>query len=158
MAQVLSLFHIISYLPIPIALYVFRRNVSKKKYPFRVRGGYIIAPALFAMFTYLFTLADIRIVVELFIIFAIFQAIFVLINLANKDGILAIMKQCAPLLVYFVGLAILTSFSPNNYTNMNPILFAVITVVFSLIFFFWLIRTEKEDIGLHKSIVNIYQR
>ncbi len=50
LAEVLGLFHIISYLPVPIAIWVLRKKISRTKYLFRMPLGRLVALLLFLFF------------------------------------------------------------------------------------------------------------
>jgi len=145
LAEFLSLFHVISYLPIPIALCVFRNAIVTRNYPFRLWGGRVIALLVFTMFTYLFTMGHLKTVTDIFLLFLAFQIAFICLNVKSiAEGIYAI-NQCLGILVYFSGLWVLTYFSPTHNSTFNDPTFVGIVIIFSLISFFSLIKYKPNS-------------
>jgi amino acid transporter len=156
LAEVLSLFHVIAYLPIPIALWVLRDNISADKYTFRVPFGKPIAILIFTLFSVLFTMANLKTVVNIMIIFACMQAVFISLNVKNIKDFISAIKQCYLLVLYFIGLLMLTFLSPNNHPSSNSLVFYMLATIFSILAFLMLIRTERNDAELVTSAVKIY--
>lgn len=145
LAEFLSLFHVISYLPIPIALCVFRNAIVMRNYTFRLWGGRVIALFVFGMFTYLFTLGHLKTVTDIFLLFLGFQVIFIGIHVKSKADVVEAVKQCAGITVYFVGLWVLTYFSPSRNPNINDTFFTALVIVFSVAAFFGLIKYKPNS-------------
>ncbi len=144
LAEFLSLFHLISYLPIPIALYVLRQSRSVESYSFKVWGGQVIALFLFIIFTYLFTLGHLKIINQIFISFIILQTFFIGLNVHSWGEIVEAIEQCFGLILYFLGLWVLAYFSPTHYSGMNDKLFVLIVTIFSLIAFYGLTKYKSK--------------
>lgn len=156
LAEVLSLFHVISYLPIPIALCVLRGNISKNKYPFRLPYGKTIALCVFTLFTTLFTMGDIHTITNIMLIFACTQFIFISLNVKSISDLFSSIRQCYLLILFFLGMYILTYFSPENYPSAQNDIFLPAAILFSVFSFFMLTNTERNDADLVTSAVKIY--
>ncbi|MEI8055067.1 MAG: APC family permease [bacterium] len=157
-AQVLSLFHLISYLPIPIALCVFRDVVRHEKYSFFLPWGRVIAALLFVFFTYLFTMASLKTATDLMLMLAVFQIIFIVPQVKSVGDFFSAIKQCYWLLIYFITLLGFVWLSPNNNHLLNESLFNTLVISFGVIFFFVLSKTETGDVAIMDAAVNIYKR
>lgn len=157
LAEILSLFHIISYLPTPIALVVFRKQIRANKHPFLLPFGRPIALAVFTLFTLLFSMADFALAFKLFVMLAIFQAIFLVLDSRSIVNILIGIKKCLTLFFFFVILLFLIWASPTNARLMPTAYFDCVTVVFSIVFFFILTKTEKTNAELLNSNVNLFR-
>jgi amino acid transporter len=145
LAEFLSLFHVISYLPIPIALCVFRNAIVTRNYPFRLWGGRFIALFVFTMFTYLFTLGHLKTITEILLMFLAFQVVFIALNVKSIKEALYAVKQCLGIIVYFIGLWTLTFFSPTHHPATNETLFTLLVVAFSIAAFYGLIKYEPNS-------------
>lgn len=156
-AQVLSLFHLISYLPIPIALCVFRGVVKHEKYSFFLPWGRVIAALLFVFFTYLFAMASLKTATDLMLMLAIFQAIFIALQVKSFKGFFSAIKQCFWLLLYFSIMLVFVWISPNNNHLFSESLFNVLVIGFGVVFFFILSKTETGDVAIMDAAVNIYK-
>ena len=156
LAEVLSLFHVISYLPIPIALCVLRNNINKDQYPFRLPFGRTIALLVFILFTGLFTLGNIDTIINIMIIFVCIQGLFIALNVKSFSDLWSAISQCYLLFFYFIGILIFTWFSPENNPSTPTGLFIVGIVTFSVIAFYVLTRVERNDAELVTSVVKIY--
>lgn len=156
LAQVLSIFHVVSYLPIPIALCVFRNCMRRDKYPLFLPGGKIIAFGLFLVFTFLITMGNVGTVGDLFLIFGACQAAFIAFNVKSIDELLSALRQCSVLLVYFTGLYALTLLNPMHSHILGDYSFAAVLLLFTTISFVGLIRFEHNDQALIASSVNIF--
>lgn len=157
LAQVLSLFHVVSYLPIPIALCVFRDCMGARRYPFRLPGGRIIALSLFVIFTYLFTMGDVNTVTDIIVIFSVFQTVFIALNVKSIPEFTQAFRQCSVLLGYFLGLLVLVLISPSHSDIVSNAVFIGIVVVFSLTAFYGLTNYERNDAEIINSAVTIYR-
>lgn len=146
LAEFLSLFHILSYLPIPIALCVFRKALVTRKFPFRLWGGQLIALFVFVMFTYLTTLGHLKTVSEILLSFLILQIGFILVNSKSGWDILSAIQQSLGITLYFCGIWLLTYLSPTQNPNVNGWEFATLVVVFSTIAFYGLIRYKVNTV------------
>lgn len=145
LAEFLSLFHVISYLPIPIALCVFRNAIVMRNYPFRLWGGRVIALVVFTMFTYLFTLGHLKTITDIFLLFLGFQIIFIGIHVKSKAEVVEAIKQCASIVAYFVGLWLLAYISPTRNPSVNDAFFTGLVILFSLTAFFSLIKYKPNS-------------
>lgn len=145
LAEFLSLFHVISYLPIPIALCVFRNAIVTRNYPFRLWGGRVIALLVFTMFTYLFTMGSLKTINNIFLLFLAFQATFIALNVKSVAETIYAIQQCLGIIVYFSGLWLLTYLSPTHNTLMNDIEFIALVVIFSITAFFGLIQYKPNS-------------
>ena len=157
LAQVLSILHVISYLPIPIALCVLRKNFSPKKYPFRLPFGRLISLFLFVFFNVLFTMGSIHVVLNIIIIFTCMQAVFIGLNSRSIKQLLTAIKQCYILLLYFIGLLILTDISPSNYSAMTQLMYFPLILSFSILSFYILTHCERSDANIVTAGVKIYE-
>jgi amino acid transporter len=150
MAEILSLFHLISYLPIPIALYVFREVVKSEQYDFFLPWGKIIAALLFVFFTYLFALSNLKVSTDLMLMLALFQIIFIALQVRSIENFFSALKQFFWLLLYFIILWFFILVSPNNKYLLNEYLFTALTILFGIVFFFLLTRygtrSSKENL------------
>ncbi len=144
LAEFLSLFHVISYLPIPIALCVFRNAIVTRNYPFRLWGGRAIALLVFTVFTYLFTMGHLKAVTDIFLLFIAFQIAFIALNVKSFAEAISAIKQCLGIIVYFTGLWLLTYFAPAR-SGMNETLYTSIVITFSIVAFFGLIKYKTNS-------------
>ncbi len=145
LAEFLSLFHVISYLPIPIALCVFRNAIVTRNYLFRLWGGRVIALTVFTIFTYLITLGHLKTVTDIFLLFLAFQIAFISLNVKSKGEVYDAVMQCLGILLYFSGLWVLTYISPEHKALINDVPFTILVVVFSVISFFGLIKYKPNS-------------
>jgi amino acid transporter len=145
LAEFLSLFHVISYLPIPIALCVFRNAIVTRNYPFRLWGGRMIALFVFTMFTYLFTMGHVKSVTNIFLLFLVFQVIFIGLNVKSRAEIMDALKQCLGIILYFAGLWLLTFLSPTHSAVFSETAFTVVVIGFSIVAFFGLIKYQHNS-------------
>ena len=157
LAQVLSLLHVVSYLPIPIALCVFRKHLQPKQYPFRVPGGKAIALFIFIVFSYLLAIGDFEIVALTVATFILFQVIFIALNVKTWEELKSSFNQCYLLLTYFVGIAGLNYLSPQHFANFSQDIYVPIVVLFSALFFYVFTRQERDDAELLDLTVNYYR-
>lgn len=157
MAEILSLFHVVSYLPIPIALYVFRDTIKHNRYFFHLPFARIIAAFLFMFFTYLFTMASFKIAAALVLMLAIFQSIFVALNTKTISDFLHAIKQFYLLLIYFAVILLLVLISQNNKNLIDEYLFNLLVIGFGLASFFLLSKTATGDAEIINAAVNIYK-
>lgn len=142
MAEVLSLFHVISYLPVPIALCVFRKTIRRDQYDFFLPGGKLIATILFVFFTYLFTTVSLITGIEIMLMLAIFQAIFIALSVnSTKESITAI-KQCHWLLLYFAVMLALIWIAPQNHNLLPEAWFDILVISSGAGFFILLSKTK----------------
>jgi len=158
MAEILSLFHVVSYLPIPIALYVFRNTIRRHRYYFHLPLGRTIAISLFVFFTYLFTMANFRIATELVIMLAIFQIIFITLNVKTTNNLFRAIKQCWILVIYFITILFFVWISPNNKNFLNKHIFDLLVLSFGTLSFLVLSKTETGDVEIINAAVNIYKK
>ena len=157
LAEVLGLLHIISYLPVPIALWVLRGKISRYKYLFRLPLGQWVALILFLFFSYLFTLAKLTIIYEVIIIFSLFLVNFILVAVINKNkALMSIFKELWTLLLYFVLLLAFSILSPSHYSKFNVHLYLVIFVVMMMFSFFLMLRASRNDVALLSSSIYLY--
>lgn len=158
LAQVLSILHVISYLPIPIAIWVFRERISRDKYPFRIPLGKTISLLIFIFFTYLFTLADLKIATEVMIFFAFFMLVFIFINTRSVGDFLTILNQIWPMAFYFVCLLLLVVVSPDHSSLLSEKQFLAVVTLASVISFIFLTTAKKDAVTAVESdpAVNMY--
>jgi amino acid transporter len=145
LAIVLSLFHVLSYMPIPLALLIFRKYVTTDKYKFRFKGGVIISLLLFIVFNFLIMYGSGPVLIQLIIILMVFQIIFILSGSGSVSLLLKGIGESLPVFIYFILLAILTKLSPENIGIIKGYWFYVIGIVFSIIMFYFLIFFQKKD-------------
>jgi hypothetical protein len=158
MAIVLGLFHVLSYLPIPLALVVFRNKLkTANKHPFLIPFGKPIALFVFVVFTCLFAMAPYKPVRDLFIMFTIFQIVFIALNVKSIKDVISVVRQCFQLFLFFVGLLVLVWLAPQNSHILDMSTFVIATICFAVIFFFILCYSERNDIELIEASVNIYR-
>lgn len=145
LAQVLSLFHLISYIPIPIALIVFRHRIEKSRYTYRVRFGRAISFFLFFLFTYLILLTSSTILLEMIVFFAISLGVFISFNVGSFSGALLALKKSYSIILYFLGLAMLTLFYPAGNLGSIDLVHLAIVFVFSCVTFYLMTRVDPKD-------------
>ena len=143
LAEILSLFHVLSYIPIPLALCVLRKSSHVEHYPFRLFFGRTISFIVFILFTALLTISSSQILLKVTIALICIQAIFLIFTTKTFSSFLSAIKQCYLIFLYFICLVIFTYFSPqhNSETHINVFFGAVF--VFSCIAFF--ILTMRQD-------------
>ncbi len=143
LAEVLTLLHVISYLPIPIALVVFRNRLEKSRYHFMVPFGKSLSLCLFVVFTYLLTLINSSMLSEMVIFFAIALAVFILLNINSLQGILLALKKSHSVIIYFVGLFILSEVAPDHIHFFSHEVYFGLIVVFSIFAFYLMTRPDS---------------
>lgn len=151
LAQVLSLFHIISYLPVAIAIWVFRKKIPAKAFVLRIPFARCIALALFVLFSYLFTLAKMDVISDLMTIFALSLMGFVVASCRSKTEIKQALKDCWPLLVYFLSLIILSHLSPQVNPWLSEPAFISLTIIVSSVLFFSMVFSSRSEITADKQ-------
>jgi amino acid transporter len=156
LAIVLSLFHVFSYLPVPLALIVFRKNVKPKKYKFKLKGGRFIAISLFVIFNFLIMYGSSRVYMELITIMALFQSIFVLSSVRSKQDLFSAIVESVPLFFYFLTLGLMAKLSPANGGELQGVHFIVVGIMYSLLAFYFLLKLEKHDAAIAETAVEPY--
>lgn len=146
LAEVLGLLHVLSYLPVPIAMWVLRDKIERRAYPFRIPLGKVIALLLFLFFTYLCVLTDFTIISEIVAMLAIFLLLFIAISSRSIKHTIGILKNSWSVILYFVVLIILARFSPSNSTLFSDIQFAVVVVLTTVGLFGLMIMTKRPDV------------
>lgn len=144
LAEVLTLFHVISYLPIPIAIVIFRNRIAKSRYNFMVPCGKAISLLLFVLCTYLMTLINTSILSELMLFFSVALAVFILLNIKSLAGLWLALKKCYSVIVYFLGLFALCLLSPEHATLMSQTVYTAVVILFSVVTFYLMTRIEKD--------------
>ncbi|OAJ34946.1 APC family permease [Piscirickettsia salmonis] len=145
LAQILSLFHILSFMTVPLALVVFRKTVAPKEFTFKIIGGRLIAALLFIVFSYLFTIGHFSIVFELILLITIFQAVFIALQSSSLQSAGCAIKKCGLLFLYFYALTILCWFSPGHHKlQISEGNFFILTAIVAALFFFALTRTKAD--------------
>ena len=158
MALVLGLLHVLSYLPIPLALIVFRNKLRvAKTHPFRVPYGRPIALFTFVVFTCLFAMSTFKPARDLFVMFAIFQVIFIALQVKSMRDFGDMIRQSGMLMLFFVGLFLLIWAAPQNTHLLSYRAFIITAVIFSVLSFFALCYSERNDAELINVSVNIYR-
>jgi len=155
-AMVLGLYHVLSYLSVPIALEVFRKRNDKSKYIFRLKGGKAIALISFVVFTYLLTDIKFEITLVALILFVIFQVILTVLGMKNGDTIKKAVVQSSPIFAFLIILTILNYISPDNANLVPTFPFIIICVIFSIISYYWFIALAKKQTPEDAAIANEY--
>ncbi len=156
LAIVLSLFHVLSYMPIPLALIIFRKYVTAEKYKFKFKGGAIISLILFVIFNFLVMFGSGPVLVQLIIILLVFQIIFVLSGSRSIKLMVQGIGESIPVFIYFILLCIITKLSPENTGVIKGVWFYVVGIVFSLVMFNFLIFFQKKDGSLADVSIEKY--
>ncbi|MBS0349708.1 MAG: APC family permease [Proteobacteria bacterium] len=143
LAEFLSLLHIISYLPIPIALCVFRQT-SLKNPSFRLRGGKIVALLLFVFFTYMLTFSYLKLINQIFILFGIGQLVFIATHARSRQELFSSIKQCLGLIVYFSGLWILIYCTATYPYLKSEKSFIFLIITFATLSFYMLTQFQRN--------------
>ena len=151
LAQVLGLLHIISYLPVPIALWALRGKIRDNKFPFLLPLGKTIACFLFVFFTYLITLGDPKTVTEVIAIFFIFIALYLMTIVRSLSQLGRALKHLWFLTLYFISLTLLTWLSPPHMLIYSVGEHLAIVVLISLLFFMCFLTTTRRDIVIKDS-------
>lgn len=147
LAEVLGLLHVISYLPVPIALWALRSKICDKRYGYHLPGGRVIAFLLFLFFSYLFTLADFIITLKVMAIFSVCFIVYLISVSRSRLHFLSILQKIWFLLLYFSAIVTLTAYTPN--IGVSPTITHLL-LVFSvtILFFICFIKTARTDIPL----------
>ncbi|WP_018300411.1 APC family permease [Fangia hongkongensis] len=136
LAQVLGLFHILSYKTVPLALTVFRKDVKREEYKFRMPFGVIISFILFTIFNILISLGSYKIVFEITVIVLIFQLVFIITSVINKvDSLMQALRKCIFLIIYLATLPMISYISPLNAALLSTVWYFVVIGVYSLVIF-----------------------
>ncbi len=115
-AQVLSLLHLLSYMPILLAIVIFRRYIPKEEFGFRVPAGQGVAIGLFVIFCYLFCVAKENIVLDTILALAAFQLVYLFVRSDGKlSEFLHLTKLSGLVFGFFVGLYLLNRFHLEQY-------------------------------------------
>ncbi|ODN41800.1 APC family permease [Piscirickettsia litoralis] len=142
LAQILSLFHILAFMTVPLALVVFRKTVKPEEFNFKVIGGRVISALLFVIFSYLFVIGHFPIVFELVALITVFQVIFIALQSSSLKSAGCAVKKCGLLFVYFYALTVLCWLAPNNGGHMAEGDFFILVAVIAGAFFFLLTRVN----------------
>lgn len=157
-AIVLGLLHVLSYLPIPLALIVFRKKLkSYDIYPFKIPYGKFIAFVVFVTFTCLFLTAPYKPVLDLFIIFGLFQLVFIAVNIKTMKELKAMVRQSGLLILFFVGMLCIIKLAPQNSHVLSTNMFVLVSAIFATLFFFILGYSERDNAELAEVAVNLYR-
>jgi len=156
LAIVLSLFHVLSYMPIPLALIIFRKYVASEKYKFRFKGGAIISLFLFIIFNFLVMYGSGPVLIQLIIILLVFQIIFILSASRSIKLFVKGISQSLPVFIFFLLLCIITKLSPENAGVIKGAWFYVVGIVFSLVMFYFLIFFQNKDGSLAEVSLEKY--
>ncbi|MFZ9034568.1 MAG: APC family permease [Francisellaceae bacterium] len=136
LAEVLGLFHVLSYITVPLAMTVFRQETRRSDYKFYLPGGGIIALLLFFVFNYLISFGSVRIVSELVIMIIVFQVIFVFSNIKHESAekLIQYLKSTLTLMSYMILLPLMSYL--QHFTSIGISL--VIIIGFSMLYFYLL--------------------
>ena len=144
LAQILSIYHVISYMPVPIALVVFRyRNPNNN---FKIPAGQLISFALFFIFCYLLTLSSEMICLDVIISLLIAQAVFIVSSSRSINDYWVSISRSFPVFLFLFLLFGLVYISPSNHNLLTGIYFAILVFIFSTLAFFCLVK-----LGLHRD-------
>lgn len=147
MAVVLGLLHVLSYLPTPLALVVFRNRPSlKNQHPFFIPFGKPIAAFVFVVFTCLFGMAPFKPVCDIFIMFAVFQFIYVVLNIKSITGLRLMFSESWGLVLFFGGLLLLVWAAPQNHNVFSEPSFFALMILFSFVSFLVLCQVNHDEI------------
>lgn len=155
LAQMLGLIHILSYLAIPIALVVFRREVPRNEYSFRLPFGTIVSWFLFVFFCYLYSMASISVAFRMFLVLLTFQIIFIFINVSvDKSQLKEGITKSIPLFSFLVIMLFFNYHSPNGNSpipylsgteRFGDLGFIALLTLFTSIVFFFFVRHHVSD-------------
>lgn len=158
MAVILGLLHVLSYLPIPLALVIFRNKLKHHgKHPILIPFGKPIAWFVFVVFTCLFVTAGFKPVLDLFLMFTVFQIVFVALNIKSMKAFKEMIRQSGLLFLYFLGLLVLVWLAPHNHHVLTEPQFVISSIIFGTVFFIVLCFTERNDQELLDASVNLYR-
>ena len=156
LAQVLSLFHIISYLPILLAVWVLRKQFSGMPAAYRMPGGLIVSVLLFIFFTCLLTQADWPLIREVLGMFLTFQCIYIICITRSVKQCGQALKNSAGLLLFFGGIGVLVwckyAHTLYAFTSLQYILASVVWAVISFaILYYQANGTPPHDAKTHST-------
>lgn len=145
-AEVLGLLHVISYLPITLALVIFRRNIDKKEYGFRLPLGTILAPLIFCIFCYLFTVVSFSVALTTLIMLGIFQLLFIMVNSRfRRDDMLDGLSRSGVLGFFFTFMLVLNYISPSKDSGIGILPFLCLFLPFTLFAYSVLTRLHLSE-------------
>jgi len=147
LAEVLSLFHLISYLPIPLALVVFRRRLERSRYTFMLPGGHFFSLFLFVTFTYLLTLIDPTVLLELFVFFAVSLLVFIILSVKSLTNMFSILRKCYSIVIYFSGLFLFAKIAPTSHHWLSSVVYLSLLIVFSVLSFYLMTRPDEHRVS-----------
>lgn len=155
LAQILSLIHILSYLPIPIAIIIFRKYIPQDMYGFRLPFINVLALVLFVFFCYMFSMASFQIALEMVVVLLIFQAIFIA---GEARGNIAKMvkstKKSTPIFMFLLMMLCFNYFSPisnKDFESMfgdfaQEVFILILTICTSAAFYIFTKLDVNDDI------------
>ena len=131
LAQILGIFHIFSYLTVPVAMLVFRENRSAKDYGFYMPFGLVICYSLFIIFNILIGYSNLRLILYSSLIIIFFELSFICINL--KSSMYEIKKNSLSIAILLIYIVLLPSLSYMN-KHLSASDFLIFTFIFSIVF------------------------
>ena len=154
-AQVLSLLHLLSYMPILLAIMILRNTVPKEEFGFKVPAGLLVAIGLFVIFCYLFCVAKDNIVLDTILALAAFQLVYLFVR---SDGKVREFFHLAGLswliFSFFIGLYLLNRFNLEQY-GFSTIWQVGAVTVYGIISYFILARFHiSETILSELAMIN----
>jgi amino acid transporter len=157
LAVIISLLHVLAYLPIPIALCVFRKNLAGRGYPYIVPYGRAVSLLLFVAFTYILSLSSVKGLVALLGMISVFQAGFILLNIKSWSHCLEVLKQCSGLAIFLFGLLLINYLSYTVRISQFSHYHGAIVILMACFFFLIFIRQSRNDDDIVKSAITIYK-
>ncbi|NOQ29549.1 MAG: amino acid permease [Helicobacteraceae bacterium] len=145
LATLVGVIHLLSYFVIPIALLVFRKNISIDQYTFRVPFGKIVAFFLFIFFNYLYTMAPFSVVLEITFLLIIFQVLFIVIDAKTIGTYRDNIMMSIPVMLFIIGMAVINYISPHNKDIFSDVVFGGILVVYTSVSLFVLSRVHNNE-------------
>ncbi|MFT6834371.1 MAG: amino acid transporter [Francisellaceae bacterium] len=154
LAQILSIFHVFSYLPVVLALVIFRSVPYKKnEEKFKIPFGKVIAVGLFIIFNYLLTYSNDIITLEVVGCFLLFQIIFIACSCRTAKALVNAITKSAPVFIFLFVLLALVHASPTNADYFGGPIFFAVTGVFSCVSFYLLTKLGLNE-NLHEHVGN----
>lgn len=153
LAQLLSLFHIIAYLPILLGVWVFRKYCVSGASQYQMPGGRIFALLLFIFFTCLFARASWHLMRDVLLLFLIFQIVYVVGVSRCWSAFGDACCKSLGLVIYFGGLGLLTwawgHFDPGNIDKLH---YTIAIAIWAVISFVLLYLQAKPDMATLRDL------
>jgi hypothetical protein len=110
-------------------------------------GGHFFSLFLFVTFTYLLTLIDPTVLLELFVFFAVSLLVFIILSVKSLTNMFSILRKCYSIVIYFSGLFLFAKIAPTSHHWLSSVVYLSLLIVFSVLSFYLMTRPDEHRVS-----------